>query len=180
MRSSFYALILSVIVAGVAGFSIHKIENESSQELNTKPLAAGVRKATMEKWEATAEGLAFKLWQASPAGQKIQASEMKIRNHILDSTNMEAVITSLSLPPGSRLGFGMMVRINDDEYILNFGPEKLNEFQQLHDLNVNDTIVIRSHFMSHAPKYSFPIVLGNYVERDRQVLYKSSLRKNGC
>src|SRR5437762_12870446 len=47
------------------------------------------------------------------------------------STYMEAVVTSLSLPPGSR-GFGVMVRINGYDYILSFGRENANEFQQLH------------------------------------------------
>ena len=67
---------------------------------------------------------------------------------------MEAVVTSLSLPPGSRLGFGVMVRINGDDYILSFGQENSdknllnfnNEFQQLRSLKVNDKIIIKSHW----------------------------------
>jgi hypothetical protein len=38
---------------------------------------------------------------------------------------MEAFVTSLSLPPGSRLGFGVMVRINGDDYILKFWAGKV-------------------------------------------------------
>ena len=93
---------------------------------------------------------------------------------------MEAVVTSLSLPPGSRLGFGVMVRINGDDYILSFGPEKSQQFQQLHSLKVNDKIIIRSHSVSHAPKYSYPIVSGDYVERDSKIIYKRAPRKGGC
>ena len=93
---------------------------------------------------------------------------------------MEAVITSLSLPPGSRLGFGVMARINGDEYILSFGPLKPNEFQQLHSLAVSDKIIIRSRTVSHAPKYSYPIVSGDYVERDNKIIYKRIPRKGGC
>jgi len=110
----------------------------------------------------------------------VLAGAAKISNQISASTNMEAVVTSLSLPPGSRLGFGVMVRINGDDYILSFGPEESNEFQQLYGLKVNDKIVIRSHFVSYAPKYSYPIVAGDYVERDSKIIYKRAPRKGGC
>jgi len=93
---------------------------------------------------------------------------------------MEAVVSSLSLPPGSRLGFGVMVKINDDDYILSFGVGKANEFQQLHSLKVNDKIIIRSHSVSYAPKYSYPIVSGDYVERDSKIMYKRAVHKGGC
>jgi hypothetical protein len=74
----------------------------------------------------------------------------------------------------------VMVRINGDDYILSFGPKKSNEFQQLHSLKVNDKTIIRSHFVSYAPKYSYPIVSGDYVERDSKIIYKSAPRKGGC
>jgi len=81
-----------------------------------------------------------------------------------------------------------MVRINDDDYILSFGPEKSdknvlnfnNEFEQLHSLKVNDKIIIKSHSVSHAPKYSYPIISGDYVERDSKIIYKRAPRKGGC
>jgi hypothetical protein len=109
----------------------------------------------------------------------VYAAEAKIRKNITDSTNMEGVVTSLSLPPGSRLGFGVMVRINGDDYILNFDPEK-SQLEQLHSLKVNDKIIIKSHSVSHAPKYSYPIVSGDYVERDSKVIFKRVPRKGGC
>ena len=99
------------------------------------------------------------------------------------STKMEAVVTSLSLPPGSRAGFGVMVRINGYDYILSFGRENSNEFQQLHSLKVNDKILIRSHSVFsglYTPNYSYAIVLGDYVERDGKVIYKRAPRKGGC
>jgi hypothetical protein len=134
----------------------------------------------LKKWEPTPDGIKFKKWKASPEGQKVLAGAAKIKNHISDSANMEAVVTSLSLPPGSRLGFGVMVRINGDDYILSLGPQKSNEFQQLHSLKVNDKIIIRSHVVSYAPKYSYPIVSGDYVERDSKIIYKRTPRKGGC
>ena len=93
---------------------------------------------------------------------------------------MEAVVTSLSLPPGSRLGFGVMVRIDAEDYILSFGPETAEALQPLRQLKVNDRIRIKSHFVSYAPKYAYPIITGDYVERNNTIIYKRAPRKNGC
>ena len=130
----------------------------------------------MKQWEATPEGIKYKAWEVSPAGKKVYASEAKIRKHIKGYTNMEAVVTALSLPPGSRLGFGVMVRIDGDDYILRFDDKP----QQLTTLKVNDRITIKSHSLSHAPKYAYPIISGEYAERDGKVLYKHLPRKGGC
>jgi hypothetical protein len=154
MKKIIYTLILSMVVVSGLVFANREIKNETSKKSIPKPLSAAERKAALEKWEATPDGIKFKKWEASPEGKKVLAGAAKISNQISDSTNMEAVVTSLSLPPGSRLGFGVMVRINGDDYILSFGSEESNEFQQLHSLKVNDKIIIRSHSVSHAPKYA--------------------------
>ena len=154
-------------------------KNDTSKKSTPKPLSAAEMKAELKRWEATPDGIKFKEWEASPEGKKVLASAAKIRNHISDSSNMEAVVTSLSLPPGSRLGFGVMARINGDDYIVNFDPEK-SQLEQLHSLKVNDKIIIRSHSVSYAPKYSYPIVSGDYVERDSKIIYKRAPRKDGC
>jgi hypothetical protein len=180
MKKVIYGLILLLVVVSGLVFANREIKNEPSKQPNPKPLSAAERKAAREKWEATPDGINYKKWEASPAGKKVYAAEAKIREHIKDSTNMEAVVTSLSLPPGSRLGFGIMVKINEDNYILGFGLENSDEFQQLHSLKVNDKIIIRSHNVSHAPKYSYPIVSGDYVERDSKIMYKRAPRKGGC
>lgn len=180
MKTIIYALIVTLVVASGLVFANRELKKGVSKKSITKPLSAAERKAVLTKWEATPDGIKYKKWEASPEGKKVYTSEAKIRKHIRAITDMEAVVTSLSLPPGSRLGFGMMVRINGDDYILSFGPEKSNEFQQLHRLNVNDKIRIRSHSVSHAPKYSYPIISGDYVERDSKLLYKRAPRKGGC
>jgi hypothetical protein len=188
MKKVIYALILPLVVVSGLVFANREIKNETSKKSTPKPLSADERKAELKKWEATPDGIMYKKWEASPAGKKVYAAEAKIRKHISASTNMEAVVTSLSLPPGSRLGFGIMVKINDDDYILAFGPEKSNknflnfdnEFEQLHGLKVNDKIIIKSHSVSHAPKYSYPIVSGDYVEQDSKIIYKRAPRKGGC
>ena len=180
MKKVIYALILPLVVVSGLVFANREIKNDTSKNSTLKPLSASEKQAALKQWEATPEGIKFKRWEASPEGKKVYAAEAKIRKFIRDSANMEAVVTSLSLPPGSRLGFGVMARINGDDYILSFGPENSNEFQQLHSLKVNDKIIIRSHFVSHAPKYSYPIVSGDYVERDSKIIYKRAPRKGGC
>ena len=192
-----YALILPLVVVSGLVFANREIKNETSKKSTPKPLSAAEREAELKKWEATPDGIMYKKWEASPAGKKVYAAEAKIWKQIKDYTNMDGVVTSLSLPPGSRLGFGVMVRINGDDYILSFGQEEFdknflnfnndfhflnfnNEFQQLHSLKVNDKIIIRSHSVSHAPKYSYPIVSCDYVERDSKVIFKRVPRKGGC
>jgi len=179
MKKVIYALILPLVVVSGLVFANREIKNETSKKATPKPLSAAEMKAERERWEATPDGIKYKKWEASPAGKKVHAAEAKIRNHISAFTNMEAVVTSLSLPPGSRLGFGVMVRINGDDYIVKFEPEK-SQLEQLHSLKVNDKIIIRSHTVSHAPKYSYPIVSGDYVERDSKIIFKRAPRKGGC
>jgi|SRR5580704_8952362 hypothetical protein len=180
MKKVIYALILLLVVVSGLVFANREIKNEASKKSTPKPLSAAEMKAELKKWEATPDGIMYTKWEASPAGKKVYAAEANIREHIKDNTNMEGVVTSLSLPPGSRLGFGVMVRINGDDYILGFGSEVSNEFDQLHSLKVNDKIIIKSHSVSHAPKYSYPIVSGDYVERDSKIIYKRAPRKGGC
>lgn len=180
MKKIIYSLILPLVVVSGLVYANREIKNETSKKSIPKPLSAAERKAELKKWEATPDGIMVKKWEASPAGKKVLAGAAKISNQTTASTNMEAVVTSLSLPAGSQLGFGVMVRINGDDYILSFGLEESNEFQQLLSLKVNDKIIIRSHSVSYAPKYSYPIVAGDYVERDSKIIYKRAPRKEGC
>ena len=180
MKKVIYALILSLVMVSGLVYASREIKNEAPKKASPKPLTDAEKSAARRQWEATPAGIQFKKWEASPEGKKVYAAEAKIWKHIQDYTNMEAVVTSLSLPPRSLLGFGVMARINGDDYILSFGPEKSNEFQQLHSLKVNDKIIIRSHSVSYAPKYSYPIVSGDYVERDSKIIYKRAPRKGGC
>ena len=179
MKKVIYLLILQLVVVSGLVFANREIKNETSTKSTPKPPSAAEMKAEREKWEATPDGIKFKEWEASPAGKKVYAAEAKIRKHLTDSTNMEAVVTSLSLPPGSQLGFGVMARINGDDYIVKFEPEK-SQLAQLYSLKVTDNIIIRSRNVSHAPKYAYPIVSGDYVERDSKIIYKRVPRKGGC
>jgi hypothetical protein len=179
MKKVIYALILLLVVLGGLVFANRAIKNETSKKSIPKPLSAAEMKAGRERWEATLDGIKFKEWEASPAGKKVHAAEAKIRKHLTDSTNIEAVVTSLSLPPGSRLGFGVMARINGDDYIVKFDADK-SQLERLSSLKVDDKINLRSRNVSHAPKYAYPIVSGDYVERNSEIIYKRAPRKGGC
>ncbi|MCF6403055.1 hypothetical protein L3C95_09235 [Chitinophaga filiformis] len=176
MKKVIYALIFLLVAVSGLVFANREVKNEPSKKSSPKPLTDTEKTAAMKEWEATPAGIKFKKWEASPEGKKVYAGAAKIRKYIRDYTNMEAVVTSLSLPPGSLLGFGVMARIDGHDYILRFddGP------QQLRSLKVNDKIIIKSHNVSYAPKYAYPIVSGEYVERDGKILYKHAPRKGGC
>lgn len=179
MKKVFNALMVLLLVVSGFVFSNCDMKNETTKKPSPKPLSASEMKAKMKKWEATPDGIAFKKWKTSPQGKKVLSSAAKLKNHTSAFTDMEAVVTSLSLPPGSRLGFGVMIRINGDDYIVNFDTQK-SQLEQLHSLKVNDKIIIRSHSVSYAPKYSYPIVSGDYVERNTKVIFKRVSRKDGC
>jgi hypothetical protein len=177
MKKAVYSMMFALLVVIGLVFGNREGKKEAPRE-PSKPLSAAERNAIRAKWEATPDGLRYKKWMVSPEGKKVLASSAKLRTQVTHFTDIEAVITSLSLPPGSRLGFGVMARINNDDYIVKFDPEK-SQLAQLHRLNVNDRIIIRSHSVLHAPKYSYPIVSGEYVERRGEVIFKRIPRK-GC
>lgn len=170
MKKAIYLLLAPLLLITVLAFT----------SSSPKPKGVTEKNAALKKWEATPEGISFKKWEASPAGMKVYASEAKIRKSIKAFSNMEGVVTSLSLPQGARLGYGMMVKINGEDFILAFGIESNNEFKQLKALKVNDKIIIKSRAVSHAPKYAFPIVAGDYIERDQKIVYKRPINKGGC
>jgi len=188
MKKVIYALILPLVVVSGLVFANLGSKSEAPKNPSSKPLTPAERKAALEKWEATPDGIKYKKWVASPAGKKVVTSTAKINRNVKEFTNMEATITALTLPKGSRLGFGLMVRIKGEDYILAFGTEKFNkflfnskdEFEQLRSLKVNDKIMIKSRGVSHAPKYSYPILSGDYVELDGKIIYKRAPREGGC
>ena len=179
MKKVIFALILLLLVVSGLAFVNREIKNEPTKKPVQKQLSAAEKNAEMKKWETTPAGKKFKEWEISPRGKKVYAAEAKIWKHITNYTNTEGVVTSLSLPPGSRLGFGVMVKINDDDYIVTFDAEK-SQLEQLRNLKVNDKIMIKSHYVSHAPKYSYPIISCGSLQRDGKVIFKRIVRKGGC
>jgi hypothetical protein len=186
-RILYIIIVLILVVSGVVFVSFEPKINHSSSSI-AKPLTMEEKQLARKKWEATPEGILFKKWEASVEGKKVQASADKIRKSVKDFTTMKGEVISLTLPPGSRVGFGIMVKINGDDYILAFGPENSNkkntnsknEFEQLHKLKVKDKISIKSHHVSKAPKYAYPIIAGDYIEKNNKVIYERVMGKGGC
>jgi hypothetical protein len=173
-------LILPIALASGLLFTSCESKNDSVVKSAPKPLTAAESKAALNKWETSPDGVQFKNWESSPAGKKVHAGAVKINKFIRSNAKIEGVVSSLSLPEGARLGFGVMVNIEGEEYILSMGPVSKAEMQQLKSLKVNDKIVIKSRGVSKAPKYAFAIVSGDYLERDSKVIYKRIPNKGGC
>ena len=173
------SLMLPLALASGLIFTSYESISETTAKSTPKTLTAAESKAALKKWEASPDGIQFKNWEASPAGKKVHAGAAKISKFVRTNANMQGIVTSLSLPEGSRLGYGLLVKIDEVDYILSMGNVSSTELSQLKSLKVNDKIVIRSRFVSKAPKYAYPIVNGDYLEKDNKVVYKR-VAKGGC
>ena len=180
MKKVMCVLLLPLVVVSGLVFANRENDIETAKRPAPKPLSVAEKEEAMKQWLTTPGGIQYQKWEASPAGKKVYASEAKIRRHTREFTPTEAVVTSLFLPPGSRLGFGVMVSIEGEAYILSFGAEQAKEFEALRRLKVADKIVVRSRHVSHAPKYAYAIVAGDHVERGSKLIYKRAPRKGGC
>lgn len=188
MKNFVFALILVGVVAAGLFFARRNSKPEIAQLPDSRPTPAANLNTERAQWEASPDGVKYLAWKASPEGQRVMQATAAIQSRVQDSSLMEAVVTALTLPAGSRLGLGIMVKIGDEDYILSFGPETTEEhqteakhaFKQLHTLQVNDRIKIRGGSVMHAPKYAYPIVSGDYVERNGVILYQRPPRQDGC
>ncbi|MCX2574080.1 hypothetical protein [Pedobacter sandarakinus] len=179
MKKIIYALFLVLVAAYGLVFANRELkkeqpEGEISAAASTVDGAEGLK-----KWEASPDGVKFKRWKVSPTGKHIRAGAAKINKALNDSTEMEAVITSLSLPPGSRLGFGMLAKINGVDCILKLEPDA-SQLRQLKMLKVNDKLILKGRHVSLAPSYAYPIVWGESVLFNGSVIYKRAPPKGGC
>lgn len=180
MKKVIYGLVVLLAVAGGLVFANRTSRTVGSQGQPKQPLSAAQMKSERQQWEASPDGLKFKKWEASPIGQKVLAAASKIRYEVNHSVKLHAVISSLTPPPGTRLGFALMAQINGEEYILSFTPDSARQLQELQKLRTNDKIILKSHSVSYAPKYAYAILSGDYVERDAEIIYKRTPRKGGC
>lgn len=175
---------LSLIVVGGFVFANRNKTTENPKNTIAKPLSDADKNKALKKWEASPDGIMVQKWKASPEGTKVLAAAAKISTSIKNFSEMEAVVTDLSLPKGSNLGFGIMVNSSGEDYILAFGPEismnKNNEFKALKNLKVNDKITIKSHHVSYAPKYAYPIIAGDFIAHNQKEIYKRTLKKGKC
>lgn len=174
-KKAFYVLSLLLVVVSGLLFANGEIKND------TKPLSVAESKARLEgreKWEASPDGIKYKEWAVSPEGKKVHASHDKIRKHINDFSNMEAVVTSVTFqrPNGKLSGpKWLVVRIKGEEYMMQFTPK---DFEQLNGLKVNDKIIVKSHSAGYSPNHPYLIVSGDYIEQNNKVLFKRDFSKN--
>ena len=159
-----------------------EIKNET--KTSQKQLSVADRKANLDKrkkWEASPDGIKYKEWEVSPEGKKVHASYDKIKKNIKAFNNMEAVVTSLTFKRANAKSSGpkwLIVRINGEEYMMQFIPK---EFQQLKSLKVNDKIIVRSRSAGYSPNHPYLIISGDYIARNNKILFKRDFSKNnGC
>lgn len=169
-------LILPLVVVSGLVFANREIKP------SPKPLSIAERKARMvddrKKWEASPDGIKFKEWEVSPEGKKVHASHDKIRKHLKDFSNMEAVVTSVTFQRANAKSAGpkwLIVKINGEEYMMQFS---LKDFQQLNNLKVNDKIMVKSHSAGYSPNHPYLIVSGDYIEQNNKILFKRDFSKN--
>ena len=181
MKKIIYVLILALVVVSGLVFN-REIKNETKP--SQKPLSIADRKARLDarkKWEASPDGIKYKEWEVSPEGKKVSTSHEKIRKYIKAFSNMEAVVTSVTFQRTNAKSSGpkwIIVRINGEEYMMQFIPK---EFQQLSSLKVNDTIIVRSRSAGYSSNHHYLIISGDYIARNNKILFKRDFSKNkGC
>lgn len=182
MKKNIYLLILPLAV--VSGLVFTNCETKNQTKPSQKTLSIANKKVNMDerkKWEASPDGIKYKEWEASPEGKKVRASHDKIRKNIKDFSNMDAVVTSVTFQRANWKSSGpkwLIVKINDEEYMMQFIPK---EFQQLKSLKVNDKIIVRSRSAGYSPNHPYLIISGDYIEQNNKILFKRDFSKNkGC
>ena len=183
MKKIIYVLILPLVVVSGLVFANREIKNETKP--SPKPLSIADKKARLvderKKWEASPDGIKYKEWEVSPEGKKVHASHDKIKNSIKAFTNMEAVVTSVTFQRANAKSSGpkwLIVRINGEEYMMQFIPK---EFQQLNSLKVNDKIIVRSRSAGYSHNHPYLIISGDYIAQNNKILFKRDFSKNkGC
>jgi hypothetical protein len=179
MKKTIYVLILSLAVVSGLVFANREIKNETKPSL--KPLSVAERKANLEgrkKWEASPDGIKYKEWEVSTEGKKVHASYDKIKKNIKAFTYMEAVVTSVTFQRANAKSSGpkwLIVRINSEEYMMQFIPK---DFEQLKSLKVNDKIIVRSHSAGFSNNHPYLIISGDYIARNNKILFKRDFSKN--
>lgn len=182
MKKNIYVLILPLAVVSGLVFANREIKNETKP--SPKPLSIADRKATpneKKKWEASPDGIKYKEWEVSPEGKKVHASYDKIKKYIKTFSDMEAVVTSLTFQRTNGKSSEpkwLIVRINGEEYMMQFIPK---DFQQLNSLKVNDKIIVRSRSAGYSPNHPYLIISVDYIARNNKILFKRDFSKNdGC
>ena len=131
-----------------------------------------------KKWEASPDGKMYLAWQRSAAGKKVQASYDKIASKLTAFSEMDAEITSVTFNRENEKSTGpkwLIVRIQDEEYMLQFSPK---QFQQLSSLKVNDKIIVKSRNAGFSHNHPYLILSSDYIAQQNKVLYTRKVNKN--
>ena len=189
MKKTIYFLILPlVVVCGlVFSFAAFAFDSGANREIDNEskpsPLSLTIadKKSNLDKrkkWEASPDGIMYKKWEVSPQGKKVHASYDKIKKDIMDFTNMEAVVTSLTFQRENATLSGpkwIIVRIKGEEYMMQFS---LKGFEQFNNLKVNDKIIVRSRSAGYSPNHPYLILSGDYISQNNKILFKRDFSKN--
>lgn len=155
-------------------------QNKESKPAPT-PGSIAEKKAMQQqrkKWEASPDGKMYLAWQASAAGQKVRASYDKIAPKLTTFSEMEAEVTSVTFERENAKSSGpkwLLVRIENEEYMLQFSPK---EFQQLSSLKVNDKIIVKSHSAGFSHNHPYLILSSDYIAQQNKILYTRKVNKN--
>ena len=94
---------------------------------------------------------------------------------------MEAVVTSVTFQRENATPSGpkwLIVSIHGETYMMQFSPK---DFQQFHNLKVNDKIIVRSRSAGYSNNHPYLIVSGDYIAQNNEELFKRDFSKNnGC
>ncbi|WP_462226135.1 hypothetical protein [Flavobacterium sp.] len=178
IKKTICILILPLVV--VIGLLFVNCETKKETKSSPKTLSVANKKDNLDKrkkWEASPDGIKYKEWEASPEGKKVHTSYDKIKENIKALSDMEAVVSSLTFQrKNAKSGpKWMIVRIKDDEYMMQFIPK---DFEKLNSLKVNDTIVLKSSSVGFSPNHPFLILSVDYIAHNNKVLFKRDLSKN--
>lgn len=159
-----YKLVIALVMVCSPAFSNTK---------NNPQAKPGIHKKTaLEKWEASPDGIQYKKWQNSPAGQKVQNSYTKIKNAIKTFAPMEAVVTSVTYQRPNTKAKGpkwLIIQIDNEQYMMQYMPK---DFDKLKNLKVNDKITVKSRSAGLSPNHPYLILSGDYISKNNTVLFK--------
>ncbi len=72
----------------------------------------------------------------------------------------------------------LIVKINDEQYMMQFSPK---DFEKFKNLKVNDNIIVKSRSASFSHNHPYLILSSDYIEQNNKVLFKRDFsKKNGC
>jgi hypothetical protein len=182
MKKIIYVLILPLVVVSGLVFANREIKNETKPSPKSLSIADKITNMDeRKKWEASPDGIKYKEWEVSPEGKKVYASHDKIKNSIKTFSNMEAVVTSITFQRTNAKSSGpkwLIVRINGEEYMMQFIPK---DFEPLKSLKVNDKIIVRSRSAGVSHNHPYLIISGDYIAQNNKILFKRDFSKNkGC